>query len=152
MMHNTSHTKIKHIKCSESSTLLYIKFKIQLQSFTQKRKNKIHCESANSTIKNDTLPQRCRSQNQLTSGERENTSIKQHQDKTWATKARQDWLINMAINSRLPVRKAWRDKLYHYAKPALRVDPYFQVLALFKIISKERCNLLYSYKNLQPSN
>jgi hypothetical protein len=34
----------------------------------------------------------------------------------------------MAINSGLLVCEAERDKLYHYVKPALRVDPYFQVL------------------------
>jgi hypothetical protein len=33
--------------------------------------------------------------------ERENTPVKQHQGKDWATKAQQDWPVNMAINSRL---------------------------------------------------
>jgi hypothetical protein len=36
----------------------------------------------------------------------------------------------MAINSRLLACKAYRDKLYLYVKPTIRVDPYFQILAL----------------------
>jgi hypothetical protein len=59
-------------------------------------------------------------------GERENTHAKQHQGKDWATKAQQDLPVNVVINSRLLVRKV-NGELYLYAKPALRVDPYFQV-------------------------
>jgi hypothetical protein len=58
-------------------------------------------------------------------GERENKPAKQQQDKAWATKPQQDWPINMVINSWLLACKASWDKLYLYAKPALRVDPYF---------------------------
>jgi hypothetical protein len=36
----------------------------------------------------------------------------------------------VGINNRLLACKAERDKLYNYVKPALRVSPYFQVLAL----------------------
>jgi hypothetical protein len=39
-MHNTSHTIIKQLKCSESEILLQIEFRIRLQSFEQKIKNK----------------------------------------------------------------------------------------------------------------
>jgi hypothetical protein len=38
--------------------------------------------------------------------ERENTPIKQYQDKAWATKAQQDWPVNVAINSQLLQCKA----------------------------------------------
>jgi hypothetical protein len=57
--------------------------------------------------------------------ERENTPAKQNQGKEWATKPQQELLINMVINSRLLACKAWMDKLYLYAKSALRLDPYF---------------------------
>jgi multidrug resistance efflux pump len=60
--------------------------------------------------------------------ERESTPAKQHQGKARATKAQQDLPANMAINSRLLACKAYREKLYLYAKPALRVSPYFHVL------------------------
>jgi hypothetical protein len=36
----------------------------------------------------------------------------------------------MATNSRLLACKAYREKLYLYVKPMLRVDPYFHVSAL----------------------
>jgi hypothetical protein len=52
--------------------------------------------------------------------------------KVWATKAQQNWLINVATNIQLLACKASWDKLYLYAKLALRVAPYFQVLALLK--------------------
>jgi hypothetical protein len=41
-----------------------------------------------------------------TGRERENTPVKQHQGKAWATKAQQDLPVNMAINSRLLACKA----------------------------------------------
>jgi hypothetical protein len=53
--------------------------------------------------------------------------------KTWAIKAQQDWLVNEAINSLLLACKSWIGEALYYAKPALRVDPYFQVLALLNI-------------------
>jgi hypothetical protein len=40
----------------------------------------------------------------------------------------------MAINSRLLACKVEKDKLYNYAKLTLKVDPYFQVLALIKLL------------------
>jgi hypothetical protein len=40
----------------------------------------------------------------------------------------------MAINSRLLACKAELGQSLYYAKPALRVDPYFQVLALAQLI------------------
>jgi hypothetical protein len=49
--------------------------------------------------------------------------------KAWATKAQQDWPINMDINNWLLVCTASRKALY-YAKPVIRVSPYFQVLNL----------------------
>jgi hypothetical protein len=52
--------------------------------------------------------------------------------KTWATKIQQHWPINVAINSQLLVCKASKGRALYYDKPALRVSPYFQVLALFK--------------------
>jgi hypothetical protein len=39
--------------------------------------------------------------------DRENTHAKQHQGKAWATTAQQDWPVNMVINSRLLVCKAY---------------------------------------------
>jgi ribosomal protein L11 methylase PrmA len=62
--------------------------------------------------------------------ERKNTPTKQHQDKDWATKTKQDLPVNMTIDNRLLACNASWDKLYNKAKPALRVSPYFQVLAL----------------------
>jgi hypothetical protein len=41
----------------------------------------------------------------------------------------------MAINSRLLAYKAEIGQALYYVKPALRVDPYFQVLALLKLIA-----------------
>jgi hypothetical protein len=64
--------------------------------------------------------------------ERENTPVKQHQGKAWATKAQQNLPVNMAINSWLLAYKTERGKLYNYVKPTLRVSPYFQVLVLIK--------------------
>jgi hypothetical protein len=66
-------------------------------------------------------------------GERE-TPAKQQQDNAWATKAQQDWPINMAINSRLLICKTEIGEALYYAKPALKVDPYFQVLAVIKLL------------------
>jgi hypothetical protein len=63
-----------------------------------------------------------------TGRERENTPVKQQQDKAWASKAHQDWLINVATNSQLLECKTDYDRLYNYARPALRVNSYFQVL------------------------
>jgi hypothetical protein len=54
--------------------------------------------------------------------------------KVWATKAQQDWPINVAINNRLLACKAKLGQALYYAKPALRVDSYFQVLALPQLI------------------
>jgi hypothetical protein len=62
-------------------------------------------------------------------GERD-THAKQQQGKAWATKAQQDWPVNVAINSRLLICKAEVGGTLYYAKPVLKVDPYFQVLAL----------------------
>jgi hypothetical protein len=39
----------------------------------------------------------------------------------------------MAINSRLLICKAEVGEALYYAKPALKVDPYFQVLDLSKL-------------------
>jgi hypothetical protein len=39
----------------------------------------------------------------------------------------------MAINSRLLICKAEIGETLYYDKPALKVDPYFQVLALIKL-------------------
>jgi hypothetical protein len=41
----------------------------------------------------------------------------------------------MAIKSRLLACKAEIGEALYYAKPALRVDPYFQVLSLLKLMS-----------------
>jgi hypothetical protein len=49
--------------------------------------------------------------------EREKTPAKQHQGKARATKAQQDLLINVAINSRLLVCKASWDELYTMPNP-----------------------------------
>jgi hypothetical protein len=62
--------------------------------------------------------------------ERESTPVKQYQSKAWATKAQQDWPINVVINNQLLVCKAEYDKFYLYTKPALRVDPYFYVFSI----------------------
>jgi hypothetical protein len=64
--------------------------------------------------------------------ERENTPAKQHQGKSSATQAQQDLPVNLAINSRLLGCEAIGEQLYLCAKPTLRVDPYFHVLALFQ--------------------
>jgi hypothetical protein len=40
----------------------------------------------------------------------------------------------MAINSRLLIRKTKIGEALYYVKPALKVDPYFQVLALIKLL------------------
>jgi hypothetical protein len=61
------------------------------------------------------------------------TSAKQQQGKAWATKAQQDWPVNVAINSQLLVCKAEIGEALYYAKLMLRVDPYLQVLALLKL-------------------
>jgi hypothetical protein len=42
LWHNTSHIKIKHMKCSESKTLLQFEFWIWLQSFKWKIRNKTY--------------------------------------------------------------------------------------------------------------
>jgi hypothetical protein len=77
--------------------------------------------------------------------ERENTPTKQQQGKAWATNAQQDLPVNMTINSWLLASKVERDKLYNYAKPALRVSPHFQVLALIKLLPLlASVNQLYS--------
>jgi hypothetical protein len=56
--------------------------------------------------------------------ERERTHLqKQQQNKVWVTKPQQELSINMAINSRHLACKAEEDKLYNYAKPALRLSP-----------------------------
>jgi hypothetical protein len=63
----------------------------------------------------------------------------------WATKAQQDWPINVAINSWLIACKGWIGEALYYAKLTLRVDPYFHVLALlnrFPLLSF--INQLYS--------
>jgi hypothetical protein len=49
--------------------------------------------------------------------ERESTPVKQHQGKAWATKAQQDLPVNMTINNRLLVCKAYRDHLYTMPNP-----------------------------------
>jgi hypothetical protein len=41
----------------------------------------------------------------------------------------------MAKNSRLPACKAEIGEALYYVKLALRVDPYFQVLALLKLMA-----------------
>jgi hypothetical protein len=41
----------------------------------------------------------------------------------------------MVINSRLPACKGRIGEALYYVKPALRVDPYFQVLALLSIFA-----------------
>jgi hypothetical protein len=51
------------------------------------------------------------------------THAKQYQGKDWATKAQQDLSINVAIYSWLLACKNEVDKLYNYAKSALRVSP-----------------------------
>jgi hypothetical protein len=50
--------------------------------------------------------------------------------KAWASKAQQDLPVNVAINSRLLVCKAYRVNPISVHKPALIVVPYFHVLAL----------------------
>jgi hypothetical protein len=62
--------------------------------------------------------------------ERENTPAKQQQGKAWATKAQQDWLVNVVINNRLLTCKVEIGYAQYYAKPVLRVSPYFHVLPL----------------------
>jgi hypothetical protein len=66
-------------------------------------------------------------------GERD-THAKQYQGKAWATKAQQDLPINAAINSRLLICKAEIGEALYYTKLTLRVDPYFHVLALIKLL------------------
>jgi hypothetical protein len=58
---------------------------------------------------------------------RENTLAKKHQAKVRATKTQQELPVNMVINNRLLICKV-KGELYLYAKPALRVGPYIQVL------------------------
>jgi hypothetical protein len=43
----------------------------------------------------------------------------------------------MVINSRLLVCKASSGRALYYAKPALRVNHYFQILALFQTFQRE---------------
>jgi hypothetical protein len=62
---------------------------------------------------------------------------KRSTSKAWETKAQQDWPINMVINSRLLVCKASSGRALYYAKPALRVNHYFQILALFQTFQRE---------------
>jgi hypothetical protein len=45
--------------------------------------------------------------------------------KTWATKTQQDWPVNVAINNRLLICKTKIEEALYYAKPELKVDPYF---------------------------
>jgi hypothetical protein len=59
--------------------------------------------------------------------------LKRSTSKAWATKAQQDWPINVTINNRLLVCNASRGRALYYDKPTLRVSPYFQILALFKL-------------------
>jgi hypothetical protein len=54
--------------------------------------------------------------------------------KAWATKAQQDWSVNMAISSQLLACKGRMVEALYYVEPTLRVEPYFQVLA-FSIYS-----------------
>jgi hypothetical protein len=58
------------------------------------------------------------------------TPTKQQQGKAWATKAQQDWPVNVAINNRHLACKAELGEALYDAKLTLRVDPYFQVLVL----------------------
>jgi hypothetical protein len=53
--------------------------------------------------------------------------------KAWATKAQQEWPINVAINSRLLACEAELGQALYYIKLTLRVSPYIQVLALLNI-------------------
>jgi hypothetical protein len=62
------------------------------------------------------------------------TPAKQQQGKAWASKAQQDWLVNMAINTRLLICKTELGEALYYAKLALKINPYFQVLALLKLM------------------
>jgi hypothetical protein len=65
--------------------------------------------------------------------------------KAWSTKSQQDWSINVTINNRLLACKAELWQALYYVKPALRVDPYLQVLALAQFISSLTfINQLYS--------
>jgi hypothetical protein len=47
MMHNTSHMRIKHMKCSESKTLLQYEFFKSITTFEQKRELNTFCRSGN---------------------------------------------------------------------------------------------------------
>jgi hypothetical protein len=113
-----------------------LEFWIRLQSFKRKIENKnIFCGSETLIDREWHLALEIPTlRTAHTDREREReTPVKQHQGKAWATKAQRDWPVNMAINSRLIVCKAEIGEALYYAKPALKVDPYFQDLALIKL-------------------
>jgi hypothetical protein len=62
---------------------------------------------------------------------------KRFTSKAWSTKAQQDWPVNVTINNRLLICKALRGRALCYAKPTLRMSPYFQVLALFRTFQRK---------------
>jgi hypothetical protein len=81
---------------------LYYKFEfwIRLQSFKRKIENITHLQKR--TLDN----QECKIDLKKSTSEmahagmkRENTPAKQYQDKVWATKAQQDWPVNVTTNS-----------------------------------------------------
>jgi hypothetical protein len=49
--------------------------------------------------------------------EERDTPTKQHQGKAWASKAQQDWPVNVDINSRLLICKTEMGEALYYAKP-----------------------------------
>jgi hypothetical protein len=84
MTHNTSHTRIRQIKCSESSILLQFKFQIRLQSFKRKIEEKKHFAEAGTLDESGwhlalEMPT---SRTAHTERERESTTVKQHQGKS----------------------------------------------------------------------
>jgi hypothetical protein len=55
--------------------------------------------------------------------------------KAWATKAQQNWPVNVAINNRLLVCNAGIGVALYYVKPALRVSPYLSSFSSTQVIS-----------------
>jgi hypothetical protein len=55
--------------------------------------------------------------------------------KAWATKAQQDWPVNVAINSWLLACKVEIGGALYYVKPELRVSPYLSSFSSTQVIS-----------------
>jgi hypothetical protein len=68
--------------------------------------------------------------------------------KSWATKAQQDWPVNVVINSGLLACKGEIGGAWCYAKPALRVSPYLSSFCSKQVIFITCFHQLAVFKSL----